>query len=407
MDNLRYFGTCNIFNKKGRSLAGFIRSEIDWYKQNGYRRAKRGEPASFNTLAISRRGSSWITLLEDSVEGLTVNGMAVQANIRALGNPIGPSLLLNYSSSDIGQCMMLSVSNPDIKIFKIHVHDATGSYKELIGYDEAQCCTPSAEELAPFGSYTDTDIEAIWNGDYVDEKHRIMELARLLGLDPELSVTGFHNFFENDPANALERLSQTHTWAMLSFRKDTKKLKEPTIQFEGVPAVDIERLNIVRKSDRADISMLVCNKGGPAHGPLLLMLSGRRVSESIRRSFRDGTTPIEVFDIRASSHFDSNGTFLGLSEKREYTGDSGQAYNPAIGQYIAFGAYIDYMPGGVLIPDKLQKKLKKEGALHQLTLEGSIELSFSIAVKNGDTAGLNLRLSHAGNMINGGVSVNL
>lgn len=137
------------------------------------------------------------------------------------------------------------------------------------------------------------------------------------------------------------------------------------------------------------------------------MLSGRRVSESIRRSFRDGTTPIEVFDIRASSHFDSSGTFLGLSEKREYTGDSGQSYNPAIGQYIAFGAYIDYIPGGVLIPDKLQRKLKKEGSLHQLTLEGAIELSFSIAVKNGDTTGLNLRVSHAANMINGGVAVEL
>lgn len=264
MDNLRYFGTCNIFNKKGRSLSSFIRSEIDWYKKNGYRRAKRGEPASFNTLAISKRNSRWITLLEDSVEGLTVNGMAVQANVRALGKPIGPSLLLNYSSSDIGQCMMLSVSNPDIRKLKIHVHDEAGSYKELIGYDEAQRAAPSADELAPFGSYADPDIEAIWNGDYADEKHRIMELARLLGLDPELCVAGFHDFFENDPMGTLEKLSQTHSWVMLSFRKDTKKLKEPTIQFEGVPAVDIERLSIARKPDRADVSMLVCNKGGPA-----------------------------------------------------------------------------------------------------------------------------------------------
>lgn len=386
-----FLGTCNVYNGGRHGLGYFRTRELAWYKKNGYRLCKEGEAACFNTLIVMSHDRNWVTFIEDSVEGLSAMGMVLQAHVRAIDGMKCPSLLFNYVDIDDHDAMMLACSNANIDDVKVHVHDNDNFHIKGLGYTQDSTLAPTAKEFSAFSDCTDEELKAVWDMPLASEKHRIMRIAELVGLDPMLSCMGFSDFF-GQGIGTLDDLD--YEFCGISLCVDDKKLKEPLIMPEGLPAFELLGSSVTILPDGYNISLTVINRGGGHNTGFSVFMSAQEIASPFDV---DGCS-MDTVDL--SLNFDRNGTYTEAPNK--YTQHSEYTFINGIGKsYICEFAGIS-TPVGVVIPAGIKRRLSKQNKLHELETRAAINLVTHIKTQGARISKLLIGIVPHANTFNGG-----
>ncbi|MDO4567671.1 MAG: hypothetical protein Q4B99_01795 [Clostridia bacterium] len=387
-----FLGSCNILNRRKRGLAHFVLSEVRWYRKNNYRIARRNESACFNTLLIMARDKRWVTVIEDSNEALSYGGFSEQAHIRSIDGSNAPALLFNYVNTNHDQgCMLMARNAPDGAEGFICVRDPEMAYKEALAYPDEALRTPRAADFAGIFDCTDEELADIWSMELADERHRIQRLAELAGIEPGLAGAGFNSFVSANRGQWQDL--DGYSAFMASFCVDDRKVKQPYLMAEGVPALEIVECTSVREGELLTVTLTVVNRGG-GHPAGTILMAGAGHSD-------DRSHPLHCELISAVVSASYDGEWQKLPERREYraTPEYTMLDSSSMGYVAAFEDNVT--PAGAVIPYREKRRLRRQSKLHELELDAALVYTLTLRGAAGSESGMILCACPIGNVHTG------